>query len=310
MTSRPCPAHRLRIRIGSTVVPAAAPARRRGPGAPWTARAQPPGQPRRRVLVGLVPAHPVRFATGPAPDTPPVASVVSGWSPAAITAHRRVDHVTAPAHDRIPRRAVSRIMSPANEPGRAPRDQVHRLEAPAGPRPGRDLPASGARTALDLFTGTTRVAQAFKAQGVHVTAADSARYAHVFARTYIETDAADHRHQRAAGGRRPPQQPSPARRATSPRRSAGRPASSNRTTPLGSTPSATPSTSDYAGSPSVPPPVDQPDRGGGPGRLDHRACRWPTSSSGRRARSTRSSCGCPSCSAGAGPRHPAATRWR
>lgn len=50
--------------------------------------------------------------------------------------------------------------------------------------------ASGARTALDLFTGTTRVAQAFKAQGVHVTAADSARYAYVFARTYIETDAA------------------------------------------------------------------------------------------------------------------------
>src|SRR6202453_3125142 len=50
--------------------------------------------------------------------------------------------------------------------------------------------ASGARTALDLFTGTTRVAQAFKAQGVHVTAVDSARYAHPFARTYIETDAA------------------------------------------------------------------------------------------------------------------------
>ena len=49
--------------------------------------------------------------------------------------------------------------------------------------------ASGARTALDLFTGTTRVAQAFKAQGVHVTAVDSARYAHTFARTYIETDA-------------------------------------------------------------------------------------------------------------------------
>src|ERR1700722_894223 len=50
--------------------------------------------------------------------------------------------------------------------------------------------ASGARTALDLFTGTTRVAQAFKANGVHVTAVDSARYAHTFARTYIETDAA------------------------------------------------------------------------------------------------------------------------
>ena len=50
--------------------------------------------------------------------------------------------------------------------------------------------ASGARTALDLFTGTTRVAQAFKAHGVHVTAVDSARYAHTFARTYIEADAA------------------------------------------------------------------------------------------------------------------------
>jgi adenine-specific DNA-methyltransferase len=50
--------------------------------------------------------------------------------------------------------------------------------------------ASGAQTALDLFTGTTRVAQAFKAQGVHVTAVDSARYAHVFAQAYIEADAA------------------------------------------------------------------------------------------------------------------------
>src|ERR1700677_3494787 len=50
--------------------------------------------------------------------------------------------------------------------------------------------ASGARTALDLFAGTPRVPQAFKAQGVHVAAVDSARYAHTFARTYIETDAA------------------------------------------------------------------------------------------------------------------------
>jgi adenine-specific DNA-methyltransferase len=54
----------------------------------------------------------------------------------------------------------------------------------------RACQASGARRALDLFTGTTRVAQAFKAQGVHVTAVDSARYAHAFARTYIATDAA------------------------------------------------------------------------------------------------------------------------
>jgi adenine-specific DNA-methyltransferase len=46
----------------------------------------------------------------------------------------------------------------------------------------------GATTALDLFTGTTRVAQAFKRAGARVTAVDSARYAHVFARCYIETD--------------------------------------------------------------------------------------------------------------------------
>ena len=41
--------------------------------------------------------------------------------------------------------------------------------------------ASGATTALDLFTGTTRVAQAFKARGARVTAVDSARHAHLLA---------------------------------------------------------------------------------------------------------------------------------
>jgi adenine-specific DNA-methyltransferase len=50
--------------------------------------------------------------------------------------------------------------------------------------------ALGARTALDLFTGTTRVAQELKRRGMRVTAVDSARYAEVFARCYIETDAA------------------------------------------------------------------------------------------------------------------------
>ena len=50
--------------------------------------------------------------------------------------------------------------------------------------------AAEARTAVDLFTGTTRVAQAFKQVGAHVTAVDSARYAATFARCYIETDAA------------------------------------------------------------------------------------------------------------------------
>jgi adenine-specific DNA-methyltransferase len=50
--------------------------------------------------------------------------------------------------------------------------------------------AAQARTALDLFTGTTRVAQAFKRCGAHVTAVDTARYAEVFARCYVATDAA------------------------------------------------------------------------------------------------------------------------
>lgn len=48
---------------------------------------------------------------------------------------------------------------------------------------------SGAARVLDLFTGTTRVAQAAKSLGTHVTAVDSARYSEVFARTWIATDA-------------------------------------------------------------------------------------------------------------------------
>jgi adenine-specific DNA-methyltransferase len=50
--------------------------------------------------------------------------------------------------------------------------------------------ASGARTGLDLFCGTTRVSQAWKALGLHVTAVDSARLAHVLARCYVATDPA------------------------------------------------------------------------------------------------------------------------
>jgi adenine-specific DNA-methyltransferase len=46
-----------------------------------------------------------------------------------------------------------------------------------------------ARTALDLFTGTTRVAQAFKATGAEVTAVDSTRFASVLAGCYVATDA-------------------------------------------------------------------------------------------------------------------------
>ncbi|MCW2785801.1 MAG: methyltransferase [Marmoricola sp.] len=50
--------------------------------------------------------------------------------------------------------------------------------------------AVGARTALDLFTGTTRVAQELKSRGLHVTAADVASYSAVFSDCYIATDAA------------------------------------------------------------------------------------------------------------------------
>lgn len=48
---------------------------------------------------------------------------------------------------------------------------------------------SGAKTALDLFTGTTRVAQEFKSRGGVVTAVDLARYSKVFADCWIATDA-------------------------------------------------------------------------------------------------------------------------
>jgi adenine-specific DNA-methyltransferase len=48
---------------------------------------------------------------------------------------------------------------------------------------------AGARTALDLFTGTTRVAQAFKSAGAEVTAVDTTRCASVLAQCYVATDA-------------------------------------------------------------------------------------------------------------------------
>lgn len=46
-----------------------------------------------------------------------------------------------------------------------------------------------ARTAVDLFTGTTRVAQEFKRNGVLTTAADIATYSEVLAQTYVAADA-------------------------------------------------------------------------------------------------------------------------
>lgn len=53
------------------------------------------------------------------------------------------------------------------------------------------LDAVGARTALDLFTGTSRVAQEFCRRGAAVTALDSASYSEVLAQCYVATDAAD-----------------------------------------------------------------------------------------------------------------------
>ena len=49
--------------------------------------------------------------------------------------------------------------------------------------------ASEAKTAVDLFTGTTRVAQEFKRNGLEVIASDAATYSDVLAKCYIETDA-------------------------------------------------------------------------------------------------------------------------
>ena len=45
-----------------------------------------------------------------------------------------------------------------------------------------------AATAVDLFTGTTRVAQEFKRRGVQVTAVDVATYSEVLAQCFIEAD--------------------------------------------------------------------------------------------------------------------------
>lgn len=50
---------------------------------------------------------------------------------------------------------------------------------------------SGATTALDMFTGTTRVAQAFKEAGIVTGANDTATYAKILADCYIKTNARD-----------------------------------------------------------------------------------------------------------------------
>src|SRR3982751_4202893 len=51
--------------------------------------------------------------------------------------------------------------------------------------------AIGASEAVDLFTGTTRVAQEFKRRGINVTATDVATYSAVMSDCYIATDLED-----------------------------------------------------------------------------------------------------------------------
>lgn len=48
--------------------------------------------------------------------------------------------------------------------------------------------AAEAKTAVDLFTGTTRVAQEFKRNGLSVIASDSATYSDILAKCYLEAD--------------------------------------------------------------------------------------------------------------------------
>jgi adenine-specific DNA-methyltransferase len=49
--------------------------------------------------------------------------------------------------------------------------------------------AVNAVSAVDLFTGTTRVAQEYKRRGVHVTAVDIATYSEILAQCFVTTDA-------------------------------------------------------------------------------------------------------------------------
>lgn len=58
------------------------------------------------------------------------------------------------------------------------------------PQIGALYAAMGAASALDLFTGTTRVAQELKKRGAHVCAVDTARYSEILAQCYIACDAA------------------------------------------------------------------------------------------------------------------------
>jgi len=59
--------------------------------------------------------------------------------------------------------------------------------------------ASEASTAIDLFTGTTRVAATIKQLGMNVTAVDTASYSEVFSKVFIELDGSEADLQELAG---------------------------------------------------------------------------------------------------------------
>ena len=153
--------------------------------------------------------------------------------------------------------------------------------------------ASGARTALDLFTGTTRVAQAFKAQGLAVTAAR-----HRSLRPRLRPDLHRHRcchrrHEGADRSHRPPQRPARPTRLRARHVLLGGPVlptvqrRSDRCRPrrhrVG-----------VCGVTLVPPPPHQPDRGGRPGRLDHRRPDGLREAVGTALGQAARRCGCPS----------------
>ena len=107
----------------------------------------------------------------------------------------------------------------------------------------------GASTALDLFTGTSRVAHALKRRGRHVTAHDLATYSETLAQCYVATDAADVDDAELAE-HLARLNALPGRRGYSPRPSASARATSSRTTAPGSTRSGSARES-HAGTPLV-----------------------------------------------------------
>src|SRR5262245_33449800 len=94
---------------------------------------------------------------------------------------------TADSRHRSSRSAPSRFDPSRGLPSRAVRKYIGSKRRLV-PVLGEICGVVGARRALDLFAGTTRVAQEFKRRGAHVTAVDSARYAEVFAQCYVVLD--------------------------------------------------------------------------------------------------------------------------